>query len=271
MGGNRYRLQNGRLGGRHFFHQMSFFREVGLQAKERIICPLDVDNSEKAIELVQLLKDSIGVFKVGLELTTSVGFQVLEPVKRSGARSVFLDLKLHDIPNTVAGAMRGVVRLGVWCVTVHAFGGQAMLEAAVEAAKMEAEISKIERPKVFAVTLLTSISAKSLLEELKVCKPVQEYVVSLALMAFRAGCDGVIASPHEIEAIRRAIPDPSFLVVTPGVRPAGTERGDQARVMTPGEAISKGANYLVIGRPIYNAIDPKAAADKIAEEIEAAL
>ena len=242
-----------------------------MQARERIICPLDVDNSEKAIELVQLLKESIGIFKVGLELTTTVGFQVLEPVKQSGAKSVFLDLKLHDIPNTVAGAMRGVVRLGVWCVTVHASGGRAMLEAAVEAAKIEAEFSQVERPKVFAVTLLTSISAKSLLEELKVCKPVQEYVVSLALMAFHAGCDGVIASPHEIEAIRRAIPDPSFLIVTPGVRPAGSEKGDQARVMTPGEAIRKGASYLVIGRPIYNAPDPKAAADKIAAEIEAAL
>ena len=230
-----------------------------------------MDSAEKALRLVEQLKDSVGVFKAGLELTTSVGFDVLKPIKEFGTGRIFLDLKLHDIPNTVAGAMKGVVRLGVWCVTVHASGGVKMLEAAVLAAKSEAETSGLPRPKVFAVTLLTSVSAKSLLTELKVCQPVEDYVVSLALMAQSAGCDGVIASPHEIEAIRRAIPDPDFLIVTPGVRPAGSAKGDQARVMTPGEAISRGASYLVIGRPIYDSPDPKAAAEKIALEIEAAL
>lgn len=230
-----------------------------------------MDSEAKAIEIAKTLKDEIGVFKIGLELTTSAGYGVIEALNRMGIEKIFLDLKLHDIPNTVAGAMKAVVRYGVWCVTVHTSGGSAMLEAAVRAAQHEAQETGKLKPKIFGVTLLTSISGNALFEELNVCKPVQEYVVSLAVTARRAGCDGVIASPHEIEAIRKAIPDPNFLIVTPGVRPAGSEAGDQSRVMTPGEAIRKGANYLVVGRPISESQHPVLAARNIALEIESAL
>ena len=242
-----------------------------MQAKDRIIFPIDVGSEAKAIEIAKTLKDEVGVFKIGLELTTSAGFGVIQALNKIGIEKIFLDLKLHDIPNTVAGAMKAVVQYGVWCVTVHTSGGSAMLEAAVRSAQQAAEETGKRKPKVFGVTLLTSISGKALFEELNVCKPVQEYVVSLAVTARRAGCDGVIASPHEIEAIRKAIPDPNFLIVAPGVRPAGSDVGDQSRVMTPGEAIRKGANYLVVGRPISESQDPVLAARNIALEIESAI
>ncbi|HZO88475.1 MAG TPA: orotidine-5'-phosphate decarboxylase [Chthonomonadaceae bacterium] len=238
-----------------------------MQAKERIICALDVDNAYRAIQLVGQLKDHVGMFKAGLELVTAAGIQIFEKLRDAGAERLFYDAKLHDIPNTLVGAMRGVARLGVECVTVHAAGGRAMLRAAVEAAHREAEAFGLPRPKVLAVTVLTSISAETLRDELWVERPLTEYVPHLARLAHEAGCDGVIASPHEIEAVRTAVPSSDFLVVTPGVRPAGAEQGDQARVLTPAEAIRRGASYLVIGRPIVAAVDPVAAAQEIAADI----
>jgi len=240
-----------------------------VQGKDRIICALDVDNAYRAIQLVGLLKDHVGVFKVGLELVTATGIQIFEKLRDAGAERFFYDAKLHDIPNTIAGAMRGVARLGVWCVTAHATGGSAMLRAAVEMAQSESEASGLPRPKVLAVTVLTSISAETLRNELRVAPEMTAYVPHLARLAHEVGCDGVIASPQEIEAVRAAVPSPDFLIVTPGVRPAGAAPGDQARVMTPGEAIRRGASYLVIGRPIVAAPDPAAAAQRIAEEIAA--
>lgn len=242
-----------------------------MSGKDRIIVALDVETGDKAVELVQRLKGHVGVFKAGLELVTAEGTQVLQRLREAGAERIFYDAKLHDIPNTVAGAMTSVTRLGAWCVTVHATGGFAQLEAAVASACQTAAKESLPRPKVLAVTVLTSISPDALANELKVGLSVSEYVASLAKMAQRAGCDGVIASPHEIEVVRAAVNDPEFLIVTPGVRPAGADKGDQARVMTPSQAMQRGASYLVIGRPIVAAQDPVAAADKIADEIAQAL
>ena len=163
--------------------------------------------------------------------------------------------------------MRGIAKMGVWCVTVHAAGGSAMLKAAVEAAKTTAEKERIAAPKIFAVTLLTSVSADTLQNELRVGDAVAEYVAAMAKMAYDCGCDGVIASPQEIALVRAAVPDPNFLIITPGVRSLGSAAGDQARVMTPAAALQSGANYLVIGRPIVAAPDPAIAARKIAEEM----
>lgn len=241
-----------------------------MQANERIIVALDVDTAERAEELVCLLRGRVGVFKAGLELVISAGAGVFDRLRAAGAERLFYDAKLHDIPNTVAGAMRGVVRRDAWCVTVHTTGGAAMLRAAVDAATTEAKRGQNPRPKVLGVTVLTSIGPDALRDELGVGLPVSDYVVHLARLAQASGCDGVIASPNEIEAVRQAVPDPDFLIVTPGVRPAGSDRGDQARVMTPGEAIKRGASYLVIGRPIVAASNPARAAEQIAAEIDAA-
>jgi orotidine-5'-phosphate decarboxylase len=242
-----------------------------LQPKDRIIVALDVDNAYRAIQLIGQLRNRVGVFKVGLELVTSTGVEIFDKLRDAGAERIFYDAKIHDIPNTVAGAMRGVVRRGAWCVTVHATGGSAMLRAAVETAQQEAEEFGTERPRILGVTALTSISPEILRDELRVSLPVEEYVTHLANLAREAGCDGIIASPQEITAVRGAIPDPNFLVITPGVRPAGRDTDDQARVLTPGDAIRSGSSYLVIGRPIVAALDPVAAAERIAEEIAEAI
>jgi orotidine-5'-phosphate decarboxylase len=246
-------------------------KESFLNAKDRIICAIDVESTAVAVERVTQLKDHVGVFKVGLELLTSEGVGAVHTLRNAGADRIFYDGKLHDIPNTVAGAMRGVVRLGAWCVTVHATGGKAMLQAAVKTAHEVSTQENVPRPRVFAVTVLTSIGAEVLSQELQVGKCVTDYVAHLAQIAEEAGCDGVIASPHEIETIRNAVKTPNFLIVTPGVRPAGADKGDQARVMTPAEAIRRGADYLVIGRPILAAPDPTSAAQAIAAEIGQAL
>lgn len=242
-----------------------------MTAKERIICALDTDKEALAVELTQQLAPHVGVFKVGLEFLTNVGANKIATLQSAGATKLFYDGKLHDIPNTVAGAMRGVVRLGAWCVTVHATGGSAMLCAAVKAGREESRQSGLSRPKVLAVTVLTSMHPETLANELQVPTALSNYVRDLALLARDSGCDGVISSPQEIEVIRRAIPDPDFLIVTPGVRPAGVDVGDQARVMTPGEAIRRGADYLVLGRAITADPDPVAAVQRVAEEVSEAL
>ncbi len=228
-----------------------------------------MNNAFSALQLVGRLREEVGVFKVGLELLMSAGIGVLDKLREAGAQRIFLDAKLHDIPNTVAGAMRGAVRAGAWCVTVHASGGLAMLRAASETARSEADAAECERPLVLAVTLLTSIDAQALREEISASLPVPGYVAHLARLARAAGCDGVIASPHEIGTIRQAVPDAGFLVVTPGVRPAGEDGGDQARVATPADAIRRGASHIVVGRPIVAAADPVAAARSIVGEIAA--
>ncbi|HLK59962.1 MAG TPA: orotidine-5'-phosphate decarboxylase [Chthonomonadaceae bacterium] len=242
-----------------------------MEAKERIVCALDVADTDRAVELVAQLRHEVGVFKVGLELVNAAGTGIFAQLRQAGAERFFYDAKLHDIPNTVAGAIRQIGRLGVWCVTLHAAGGSAMLKAAVKAAHEAAEETGIPRPRLLGVTLLTSLSATELRNELFVTASVSEYVAHLARLAFEAGCDGVIASPQEIETVRDAIPDPDFLILTPGVRPTGSDVGDQARVMTPDEAIQRGADYLVIGRPIVAAADPVGAARSLAERMEIGL
>ncbi len=242
-----------------------------MEAKERIICALDVDSAARAVELAEQLREHVGVFKIGLELLMSAGIEAVGQVLQAGARRIFLDAKLHDIPNTVAGAMRGVVRSGAWCVTLHCSGGSAMLCGAAQEARREAERLNVAAPQLLGVTLLTSLSAEQLRGELQVGRDVAGYVGDMARLAYESGCNGVIVSPREIETTRQAVPDPGFLIITPGVRPTGSAVGDQARVMAPGEAIRRGADYLVIGRPITAANDPVEAAQRFAAEIREAL
>src|SRR5690606_2711140 len=179
---------------------------------------------------------------------------------------VFLDLKLHDIPNTVAGAMRSVVPLAPAFVTVHASGGAAMLRAAAEAARAAAAEHGVAPPRLLAVTVLTSLSAADL-EAVGQGAAVTDQVRRLAVLARDAGIDGAVCAPHEIEALRRDC-GPGFVLMVPGIRPAGAASGDQKRVLTPAEAVARGADHLVIGRPITAAADPAAAARAILEELE---
>jgi len=234
--------------------------------KDKIIVALDVDLVEKAVALVVSLRHEVGAFKVGLELVNAAGLGVFDAVKAAGGRRIFYDSKFHDIPNTVAGAARAAARLGVWMFNVHCSGGVTMMRAAKDAAWEETALVGIDAPKVIGVTVLTSIDQQVLSDEMRVSGTVADQVVHMAKLAKEAGLDGVVASPHEIELIRAAC-GPDFLIVTPGVRPAGADIGDQKRVMTPKEAVEKGADYLVIGRPITKADDPKAAAREIAAEI----
>lgn len=239
-----------------------------MAAKDKIIIALDVSTESEAIDLVHDLKDYVGAFKVGMELFNSAGPRIIEKVRDAGADRIFYDSKYHDIPNTVAGAARAAVRMGVWMFNIHAEGGSAMMRAASDAAHDEADRQGVEPPIIIAVTLLTSISKDTLLKELAVNMPLNEYVPHLARLAQESGLDGVVASPHEISAIKAAC-GKDFLVVTPGVRPAWASANDQKRIMTPSDAVKNGADYLVIGRAITSASDKIGAAKRIIEELEA--
>jgi orotidine-5'-phosphate decarboxylase len=232
---------------------------------ERIILALDVDNISAAREAVTLLKGHVGAFKIGFELFVSEGPAVVGAVKDLGGR-VFLDLKFHDIPNTVAKAARAAVRMGVDFFDVHASGGRAMMSAASEAAGKEAEAAGIALPVSLAVTVLTSLGADDLRNDLNISNSPEAQVVSLARLAKSCGMGGVVASPREIKAIRDAVGE-DFVIVTPGVRPAWSDKADQKRVATPAEAVASGADYLVIGRPILSAKDPVEAAVRIKNEL----
>ena len=238
----------------------------------KILLPLDTDTPEQAVAFAELLKDEVGGFKIGLELVNAAGTGIFDQIKDAGGpeTKIFYDCKFHDIPNTVAGAVRAAARRGLWMLNVHATGGSVMLRAAVAAAGEGADSAGVAKPLVIAVTVLTSLSAAMLVEELRVADPLPLYVRRLAQRAQEAGCDGVVASPHEIASIR-AVCGPEFLIVTPGVRPAGADKGDQQRVMTPKEAIVAGADWLVVGRPITAAPDPVTAARAINEECEVTL
>ncbi len=233
---------------------------------EKIIIPLDVSSAGEATALVKMLKDHVGAFKIGLEVLNNCGFEIFDAVKEAGADKIFYDCKFLDIPNTVAGASRGAAAQKVWMFNVHALGGKKMMEAAKLAAREQADKLGVEPPLVIAVTILTSIDKQMLNNELGIPgEPAQE-VVHLAETAREAGLDGVVASPMEITGIRKAC-GKDFLIVTPGVRPAGSETGDQKRVMTPGEAVKAGADYLVIGRPVTKAADPVKAVCEICREM----
>ncbi len=232
--------------------------------KDRIIFALDVPNLPEAIKYLDLLKDSVGVFKVGLELFTACGPDVVKAVKERSGRSVFLDMKFHDIPATVKGAMRSASALGAEFVTVHCDEGKGLLKAVVE--------GNIGKTKVLGVTVLTSLSGEDLVEigiDAKYRNPV-DLVLHRARLAKMAGCAGVVCSGLEASAVKKEFGE-GFLVITPGIRSSGDDKGDQKRAVTPYEAIMNGADYIVVGRPIRNAPDPKKAAAIIAEEIGKAM
>jgi orotidine-5'-phosphate decarboxylase len=231
---------------------------------DRLIVALDVDTLGAALGLVERLAGVVSRFKIGSQLFTAAGPAAVEAVQARGGR-VFLDLKYHDIPNTVAGAAREATRLGVTIFNVHASGGLAMMKAAAHAATAAAAEFSRPRPLVIAVTVLTSLDRAALGRELNVATSVEGHVLHLCRLAHDAGLDGNVASPNEIHAIRNSR-GPGWVIVTPGVRPAGGAVDDQARIATPRAAAAAGAHYLVVGRPITAAPDPvRAATDLLAE------
>jgi len=232
---------------------------------DRIIVPLDVSTEAEAIALLDRLPN-VTFWKVGLELFVSSGCRILEVLKAREKR-IFLDLKFHDIPNTMAGACRAAAGYGVDLVTVHAAAGQAALKAAQAAAEAGAIAAGLTTPNLIAVTLLTSINSRALAFELKVPLELNDYTLQMALMAEESGLAGVVCSPQEVAQLRNACRK-GFVFVCPGVRPVWAEAGDQQRSLTPAAAIKAGADYLVIGRPITAAIDPAEAFAKIVQEVE---
>jgi orotidine-5'-phosphate decarboxylase len=229
----------------------------------RILVALDVDTAAEAERLADVLRGTVAGFKIGKQLFTAEGPAIVRRLADRGDH-VFLDLKFHDIPNTVAGAVTSAVNTGAWMVNVHASGGRKMMEAAAAAATAAATRSGRARPLVIGVTVLTSLD-QAQLAETGITVKVLDHVVHLARLAQASGLDGVVASPQEIVAIRQAC-GPDFLIVTPGIRPATARPAtdDQARTMGPAEAVAAGASHLVIGRPITAAADPRQAAQSIA-------
>lgn len=230
-----------------------------ISPRERLIVALDVSSAREALKIVASLGDSVQTYKVGMQLYTAEGPQMVRDLVATG-RKVFLDLKYHDIPNTVAAAVREAAQLGVSMLTVHASGGTKMLHAAVEAAR-----ETNPGLQILAVTVLTSMDDQDM-NETGVQGPVIDQVVWLTSLALEAGCKGVVSSPREVKTLREKLGS-AFLVVTPGVRPAGAEHGDQARVATPSEAIAAGATHIVVGRPITAVASPAAEAAKILQEL----
>ena len=231
---------------------------------KKLIIALDVETPTEALDLVKQLHSVAGMFKVGSQLFTAAGPQIVRDVLAHNAK-VFLDLKFHDIPHQVAGAARSAAELGVSLFTIHASGGSEMMRRAVDSVDEVAAKSGV-RANVLAISVLTSIDA-TILSQIGVTSTPAESVLRLVKLAEASGVDGVVASPHEIETIRQTVSKPHFLVVTPGIRPAANAAGDQKRVATPSAAIAAGASYLVVGRPITGAADPVAAAEKILDEM----
>jgi len=233
-----------------------------LKPQDRIIVALDTHNFATCRKWVRSLKGSVNFFKVGNELFTSVGIKAVKYIQDQGGE-VFLDLKFHDIPNTVAQSASVVAQMGVKLFNVHTLGGLAMMRAAREA--VDAVSSKTS---IIGVTILTSMKQTELTKELLIKTPLAREVLHLARLVRKAGLDGVVASAQEVSMIKKAMGNP-FLVVTPGIRPAWAARGDQSRVVTPRQALELGSDYMVIGRPITGMPDPKGAAERIIEEMKA--
>ena len=238
-------------------------------AKDKLIVALDVDSAARALDLFETLRDVVGMFKIGSQLFTAAGPDIVRQIVARGGR-VFLDLKFHDIPNTVAGAAIEATRLGVSIFNVHASGGAEMMKRTAAAAAEIANREALTKPRVIAVTLLTSLDQKSL-ELIGVNDAPPSMVARLARLAADCGLDGVVASPQEIRLIRETISSPDFLIVTPGIRSSNDANDDQKRTLTTAAAIRAGADYLVVGRPILNAADPVAAAGRVVAEIDSGL
>ncbi len=248
--------------------------------KEKIIVALDVETADQAREIIAELRGEVGAFKIGLQLFTTVGASFVREVVADGNK-IFLDVKFHDIPNTVSKAAVEVARLGVWMFNIHALGGGEMMRKTVESVRGICEKENLQQPKIIGVTVLTSFDQETL-RETGIETEIKKQVVKLAQLTAKCNLDGVVASPREIKAIRENIENDEFLIVTPGIRSSkfkvqssksekenqiGT-KDDQKRVMTPGEAISAGSDYLVIGRPITQSENRIAAVREILEEIE---
>lgn len=234
--------------------------------KDQVLVALDVDTAEAALRLADLLRGAVGGFKIGSRLFTAEGPSIVRALTGRGDR-VFLDLKFHDIPNTVATAVAAATELGVWMVNVHASGGAAMMQAAHAAAQERAAQRNVQAPLVIAVTVLTSMNQVSL-RDTGVVIDLMDQVLRLAELTREAGLDGVVASPRETAAIRARF-GAQFAIVTPGIRggAASSTHDDQERTMSPADAIAAGASYLVVGRPIIGASDPREAADAIVSSL----
>lgn len=227
--------------------------------RERLIVALDVSSAAEAQKLVSRIGDAAGIYKVGLQLFTAEGPGIVRDLVSSGRR-VFLDLKLHDIPTTVALAVKSATELGAYMLTLHASGGSAMLRAAAEAAA--------GRMNLLGVTVLTSLSDEDM-QEIGVSGRASDQVLRMAALAQSGGCQGIVTSPREALMVRKALGE-GFAIVTPGIRPAGAETNDQQRIATPAQAVMNGASHIVVGRPITHAPDPAKAAQTIISEMEQA-
>ena len=233
---------------------------------DQLLIALDVPTGSEALRLADLLRGTVGGFKIGSQLFTAEGPPIVRALSDKGDR-VFLDLKFHDIPNTVANAVAAATSLGAWMVNVHASGGTKMMQAAADAARKNAGAGGRQAPLVIAVTVLTSMTAAAM-SETGTNVAVIDQVSRLARLAQESGLDGVVASPQETSAIR-ALCGPEFVIVTPGIRggAAATSKDDQERTLTAANAIAAGSSYLVVGRPVIAAPDPREAAERIADEI----
>ena len=231
-----------------------------------IIVALDVETAVEAEKIIDELRQEVGAFKIGLQLFTSAGASFVRETVEKGIR-VFLDVKFHDIPNTVAKASIEVARLGVWMFNIHALGGSEMMRRTVEAVAEVCEKENLEKPKIIGVTVLTS-SNQEILREIGIESDVNRQVLKLAKLSAKYGLDGVVASPRETALIRQTVENPDFLIVTPGIRANIATNDDQKRVTTAKEAVLQGASYLVIGRPVLQAEDKLKAVKSILAEIE---
>ena len=233
-----------------------------IETKDRLVVALDVPDRGSALTLVEQLRGLVGMFKIGKQLFTAEGPGLVREIVAAGER-VFLDLKFHDIPNTVAGAAQSAAGLGVFIFNVHAIGGLEMMRAAATAVE---QLDPPARPAVLGVTVLTSMNTANL-AQVGIEHSTDEMVIRLARLAREAGLSGVVASPREIRLIREQVAETGFLILTPGIRPAWSASGDQKRIATPAEALRDGADYLVIGRAITASQQPRAAALRLLDEL----
>ena len=237
--------------------------------KNRLVLALDVNKKEDALALVRELKDYIGIFKIGLQLFTSYGPQIVQEIQSEGCK-IFFDAKFHDIPNTVAKASDNIAKLGVDIFDIHVTGGSKMIKAAVKTAKNTAQKNDLEPPVMLGITILSSLDQAFLNEELQIKYQIDDYVLKLATLAKNNGLDGVVASVREAAKIKETLGD-SFVILCPGIRPAWADVNDQSRIATPAEAIKQGADFMVVGRPITQAENRVEAAKKILDEISSVI